>query len=200
MKKAKDYYKADYAVLDTKKMINKGKLLLLSDVSITWVTFRGHWALSYMEVASCHPGVMVVMNKDNSKYFEKLKVTIQVKAQQFPLFPNKLLNCLIVSCCVLLALQVVLLATEMDAVKSENPSECVSEGDTLHSNARHKGMLILQFFFFFFNCSLTSTNMDNCLWATSGPSRPYLAWWRVLPHWPQGNRGFRELPVGCINT
>ena len=149
MKKAKDYYKADYAVLDTKKMINKGKLLLLSDVSITWVTFRGHWALSYMEVASCHPGVMVVMNKDNSKYFEKLKVTIQVKAQQFPLFPNKLLNCLIVSCCVLLALQVVLLATEMDAVKSENPSECVSEGDTLHSNARHKGMLILQFFFFF---------------------------------------------------
>ena len=103
-----------------------------------------------MEVASCHPGVTVVMNKDNSKYFEKLKVTIQVKAQQFPLFPNKLLNSLIVSCCVLLALQVVLLATEMDAVKSENPSERVSEGDTLHSNARHKGMLILQFFFFFF--------------------------------------------------
>ena len=150
MEKAKDYYKADYAVLDTKKMINKGKLLLLSDVSTTWVTFRGHWALSYMEVASCHPGVTVVMNKDNSKYFEKLKVTIQVKAQQFPLFPNKLLNSLIVSCCVLLALQVVLLATEMDAVKSENPSERVSEGDTLHSNARHKGMLILQFFFLFF--------------------------------------------------
>ena len=27
MEKAKDYYKADYTVLDTKKMINKGKLL-----------------------------------------------------------------------------------------------------------------------------------------------------------------------------
>ena len=75
-------------------------------------------------------------------------MTIQVKALQFPLFPNKLLNCLIVSWCVLLALQVVLLATEMDAVKSDNPSERASEGDILHSNAKHKGMLILQFFFF----------------------------------------------------
>lgn len=42
MEKAKDYYKADYTVLDTKKMISKGKLFLLSDVSNTRVTFRGH--------------------------------------------------------------------------------------------------------------------------------------------------------------
>ena len=65
MEKAKDYYKANYTVLATKKMINRGKLLLLSDASTTWVTFRGHWALSDMEVASCHPGVMVAMNKEN---------------------------------------------------------------------------------------------------------------------------------------
>ena len=94
----------------------------------------------------------------------------------------------------------VLLATEMDAVKSENPNECVLEGEILHNKAKYKGMLTFSNFFFF-NCSLTSTNMDNCLWATSGPSCPYLASpGEEYFHSDLRETAVLELPVGCINT